>query len=86
MTINDNGTITYDSLKEILSLRYLPDISKKIYKELLNKEIYYEDNDSCKVGTLVGLLEEFFIYYYLILDKDNKLKRVDLYKSLTELK
>ena len=86
MEYNKNGEVDrYYNLDEILRLN-LPEDLKKNIKEKFKKKVFYDNNGSCRIGTLIGVernhkLEET----YYIIDVDGTKNFVPTWKSLTRL-
>lgn len=86
MEYNKNGEIDrYYNLDEILKLNISTKLKDSI-KEKFNKKVFYDNNGSCRVGTLIGIernhkLEET---YYII--NVNEIKNfVPIWKNLTKV-
>ena len=86
MEYNKNGEVDrYYNLDEILRLN-LPEELKENIKEKFKKKVFYDNNGSCRIGTLIGVernhkLEET----YYIIDVDGSKNFVPMWKSLTRL-
>lgn len=86
MEYNKNGEVDrYYNLDEILRLN-LPEDLKENIKEKFKKKVFYDNNGSCRIGTLIGVernhkLEET----YYIIDVDGSKNFVPMWKSLTRL-
>ena len=86
MEYNKNGEVDrYYNLDEILRLN-LPEDLKENIKKKFKKKVFYDNNGSCRVGTLIGVernrkLEET----YYIIDVDGNKNFVPTWKSLTRL-
>lgn len=86
MEYNKNGEVDrYYNLDEILRLN-LPEDLKENIKEKFKKKVFYDNNGSCRIGTLIGVernhkLEET----YYIIDVDGSKNFVPIWKSLTRL-
>lgn len=86
MEYNKNGEVNrYFNLDDILRLN-LPDNIRKEVEEKFKKKVFYDNNGSCRVGTLIGVernhkLEET----YYIIDVDGSKNFVPTWKSLTRL-
>lgn len=75
----------YYNLDEILRLN-LPEELKENIKEKFKKKVFYDNNGSCRIGTLIGVernhkLEET----YYIIDVNGTKNVVSMWKSLTRL-
>lgn len=67
----------YYDLSDISELD-IPDKIKKELKEKFNKLVFYDDNGSCRVGTLTN-----FTKNYYIIESNNILNFVPIWKRLT---
>lgn len=70
----------YD-LNNILDLDISDEIKEEI-KAKFNKRIFYDDNNSCKIGTLVGIKSNT---HYIIHEINGNINYVPIWKSLTIL-
>lgn len=86
MEYNKNGEVNrYYILDDILKLN-LPEDLKENIQENFKKKVFYDNNSSCRVGTLIGIernhkLEET----YYIIDVNGSKNFVPIWKSLTRL-
>lgn len=74
----------YYNLDEILRLDIDPK-TKQEFKDKFGKMVYFDSNDSCKVGKLCGLEENYQLsmLYYIISSANNEKIFVPTYQSLS---
>lgn len=72
----------YFNLNEILELNLPNDIKEEV-KDKFGKKVFYEEDDSCKVGTLIGIaIHGRLNGSYYIMDNQNY---VPTWKSITKI-
>lgn len=75
----------YFNLNDILDLD-IPDNILKEVQDKFGKRVFYDDNSSCKVGTLVGVaVQEHPEIYYYIIDINGTNNYVSVWKSVTKV-
>lgn len=86
MDYNKNGEINkYFDLDNILRLN-LPDNIKEEFKEKFKKEVFYDNNGSCRLGTLIGAeINHKLSEIYYIIDVKGIKNYVPTWKSITRI-
>ncbi len=86
MEYNKNGEVNrYYNLDDILRLD-LPEEIKKDYETKFGKRVFYDNNGSCRMGTLIGLEKNNKLSeVYYIVEVDSKKNFVPTWKSLTKV-
>ena len=86
MEYNKNGEVTrYYNLDDILKLN-ISDTLKKEFKEKFKKRVFYDNNDLCKIGVLIGIeRNEKLSENYYIIELNNHKYFIPTWKSLTLL-
>lgn len=75
--------IRYYNKEEILELN-IPETIKNEIVTKFNKRVYYDCNDTCKIGVLIGLLIRDNEIFFIV--KDNNYENyVEVWKSLSLL-
>lgn len=72
----------YFDLKEIIELNNISKELKNGIQAKFNKLVFYENNDCCKIGTLIGLKIDNEPFY-IIMDKTKNY--VPIWKSITKV-
>lgn len=87
MEFNKDGRIEkYYNLDDILKLD-LSSEARETIKKCFGKKVYFEKNDSCKMGKLCGLEMNYQLamVYYIIEDANGKKIFVPIHQSITPL-
>lgn len=86
MEFNKNGEINrYYELDDILKLD-IPENIKDNFKNLFNKNVFWDNNGSCKVGKLIGIEKNSILSeIYYMTEVDNVKNFVPIWKSITKL-
>ena len=75
----------YFNLEDILKLNLPNDIKEEI-KETFGKKVFYEENDSCKMGVLIGIATHGRLNgVYYITNVNNNKNYVPIWKSITKV-
>lgn len=76
---------SYYDLGEILKLN-IPNSVRTTMEQYFNRNIFYESNDKCKVGKLIGIESnyQFSNYYYIIEDGNSKI-HIPIHQSITAI-
>lgn len=86
MEYNKNGAIDrYYNLDNILKLNLDNNVRENIEKKF-GKRVFFDSNDSCKIGKLCGLeVNHKLSMLYYIIETDDKKLYVPTYQSITLL-
>ena len=86
MEYNKNGAIDrYYNLDNILKLNLDNNVVENIEKKF-GKRVFFDSNDSCKIGKLCGLeVNHKLSMLYYIIETDDKKLYVPTYQSITLL-
>ena len=86
MDYNKNGEITrYFNLDDILKLNLPDNISKEI-EDKFKKEVFYDNNGSCRLGTLIGIeINHKLSETYYIIEVKGVKNYVPVWKSITRI-
>ena len=86
MEYNKNGAIDrYYNLDNILKLNLDNNVIENIEKKF-GKRVFFDSNDSCKIGKLCGLeVNHKLSMLYYIIETDDKKLYVPTYQSITLL-
>lgn len=75
----------YTTIDDITNLNIDSKI-KEIFKKLINKEVYFDNNGKCQIGTLIGLERNYdTLDHYYIISVNNQLKYIPIWTSLSKL-
>lgn len=75
----------YYNLDDILRLN-LSDSLKSEFKEKFKKLVFFDNKDSCVMGTLIGIEENLkLLEFYYIIDCNGKTMFVPVWKRLTKV-
>ena len=86
MEYNKNGAVDrYYNLDNILKLNLDNNVRENIEKKF-GKRVFFDSNDSCKIGKLCGLeVNHKLSMLYYIIETDDKKLYVPTYQSITLL-
>lgn len=86
MEYNKNRQVNrYYELDDILRLN-IPNTIKEEFRKKFKKRVFYDCNESCKIGILVGLEENEKLFdTFFIIDEDGHKNFIPTWRSLTIL-